>query len=281
MSEIKDESHNLIPKKCFKPDKESSTPVNLTASGSLSGAYSNKNKSLMDDSVYVPSQSSINNSIFMKSVVDKKKENSLNLYMDKIAPKLIKSIGDQVDKDYNKILDNLKIPYSHDPSLLIQSLVSRDQNLLKKAYKFLPTNNKTFIDKKAIMPEFEKENKIIRENDNIASDNYYDNIFNECMIDASDEILNKERLYGEIGKPLPWSNRTRSVAYKYNKNEISKSNLKKNIEKELLSMANYQMGLIAENHDYLDLVQLNEEREKRLMTNIVKEVKFLKLIFLI
>jgi hypothetical protein len=226
----------------------------------------------MDDSVYVPSSANLNNSIFMKSIIDQKKETSLNLYTNKIAPMLIEKIGDQIEKDYSKILDNLKIPYSHDSSLLIQSLVHRDQNLLKKSYKYLPANNKVVLDKKAIMPELEKENKMIRENDNITSDNYYDNILNECMIDAADELLNKERLYGETGKPLDWSNRTRCLAYKYNKNERSKVNLRKNMEKELQTISNFKMGMIAENQDHMDSTQLNEEREKKLMTNIIKEV---------
>jgi hypothetical protein len=166
-------------------------------------------------------------------------------------------------------------------------LVYRDANLLKKSFKIPPainhpTNNPTtqnnltnFIEKKKILPDFEKFNKRIREDDSITSDNYYDNILNECMIDAANEIIGKERIYGDSGEPLPWSSRNRVVTYKYNNTKVSKNNLRRHVEKELTEMVNYKMGLIAENHDYLDSDQLNAEREKRLMNNIIKEVNLL------
>lgn len=71
----------------------------------------------------------------------------------------------------------------------------RDQTKLKNNYKILenPYSPKNFINKKYILENFENTNKNIREDDNIISDNYYDNILNECLIDAGNEILEKER----------------------------------------------------------------------------------------
>lgn len=277
-SEIKNSGSALIPRKSFKSDNL--IPINLNNSGS-SFTSGNKSKSPMDDSVFMPGQGSLNNSIFMRSILDHKKETSLNLYMDKIAPKLVKDIGSEISNNYNKIVDQLATPYTSDSANLIQSLVYRDQNLLKKSFKILDPKNKSFLDKKTILSKFEKENKAIREMDNITSDNYYDNILNECMVEAAEEILNNERQYGELGQPLPWSNRTRAIGYKYGKNDISKKKMQNHVEKELIELANNKMGLIADNHEYLDLVQLNEEREKRLMNNIIKEVSQINLIYLI
>lgn len=71
----------------------------------------------------------------------------------------------------------------------------RDRNRLKESYKYLekPENAKNFVSKKVVLENFESINKIIREDDNIISDNYYDNIINECLADAANEILEKER----------------------------------------------------------------------------------------
>lgn len=87
------------------------------------------------------------------------------------------------------------MPYKSDSKEVIVSLSLRDRNRLKQSYKYLekPENAKNFVNKKAIMENFENVNKNIREDDNIISDNYYDNILNECLVDAANEILEKER----------------------------------------------------------------------------------------
>jgi len=87
------------------------------------------------------------------------------------------------------------MPYKSDSKEVIISMSLRDRNRLKQSYKFLekPDNAKKFINKKKILDNFEIINKNIREDDNIISDNYYDNILNECLIDAANELLEKER----------------------------------------------------------------------------------------
>ena len=46
-----------------------------------------------------------------------------------------------------------------------------------------------------------------------------------------------------------------------------------NVKKELNEMLNYRMGMISENHEHLEPDQLNQEREKRSINHIIKEVK--------
>jgi hypothetical protein len=77
------------------------------------------------------------------------------------------------------------------------ALTLKDKDRLMNCYKILdyPEYSKNFINKKAILENFEKINKSIREDDNIITDNYYDNILNECLIDAANEILEKERYF--------------------------------------------------------------------------------------
>ena len=87
------------------------------------------------------------------------------------------------------------MPYKNDSKEVIISLSLRDRTRLKNNYKFLekPENTKNFINKKGVLENFENVNKNIREEDNIISDNYYDKILNECLVDAANEILEKDR----------------------------------------------------------------------------------------
>ncbi len=79
---------------------------------------------------------------------------------------------------------------------LTLSLLLGDQQGVQKSYKVPPTcytENVEFVDKNKILQEFIPVNKNIRQKDNILSDNYYDNIVNECIVDAVNEIIEKER----------------------------------------------------------------------------------------
>ena len=71
----------------------------------------------------------------------------------------------------------------------------RDRNRLQNCYKILDDkdNAKNFVEKENILKKFEPENKQTRKDDNIISDDYYDNILNECLVDAGNEIMEKER----------------------------------------------------------------------------------------
>lgn len=271
-AEIKDDLSNLVPRKSLKNLSEKNEDANF---GNNTNLINLQNVSVYS-STSNTSNSSMNNSIFMKTIVERKKETSLNLYNEKVAPKLILKIEEAIDENYQSILTNLSVPLSHNNTEVISSLVSRDQPNIKRNYKILPNQIQKesidLIDKKKVLSSFEKVNRNIREDDNITSDDYYDSTLNECMVDAAVELLNKERLYGELGEPLPWSNRTRNVSYKYTKSQVSKSNLKRSIASELTTVMNSKMGLISDNHEYLDIDQLNQDREKKLMNNIIKEL---------
>lgn len=66
--------------------------------------------------------------------------------------------------------------------------------MVNSNYKILKDNtNNSKLDKQKLIEKVEPINKRIREEDNILMDNYYDNIVNECLIDAANELIEKER----------------------------------------------------------------------------------------
>jgi len=63
----------------------------------------------------------------------------------------------------------------------------------------------------------------------------YDKILNDCLLDAALESLNEERVYGECGEPFVWSNRTRTIKYKYANTEGCKSSMIRKIDKNVIN----------------------------------------------
>ena len=211
-------------------------------------------------------------SVFNKTIKDKKKEHSLNLYFNNICPKLISYLHKEIIKKYSRIYENISLQKKNISEKLMISLVLQDAQMLRSNYKKLnykETIDK-IIDKKEILKNFSIINKKIRQQDNITSDNYYDNMINECILETAIELIEKERFYGESGEPLKWSSRTREISFKYGKNDAKK--FADNICKNILKIIHNRIGLINDNYSYMNTDEINYEREKRLLDTIKKDL---------
>ena len=226
-------------------------------------------------------ESMLNNSIFMRTVDEIKKEKNLNFYNDNISKKFLDKIEKNLDNNYEKIIDNLKNPFEIEEAKMINGLMLRDKSLSVsskirfKNENILKKNN--FIDAN-IISDFEKINKEIRSKNNttkgIKENILYDNYLNKCIYDTINELIEKERQYGIIGAPLFWSIRNREIDYKYkNKDAFSKRLFINKIMTQINQILNSKMGLIAENYEYLDMEQLNSDRDKKFMESITQELK--------
>ena len=284
-SEITSQEIKLIPYKSFKYDLFANLNLSQSNSGTGSAQGNNTNKdlgllglgqlSLNDD------LSSLNDSImssysafsvFNKTIKDKKKENSLNLYFKKIAPRLIKLIKEEIIIKFPRIYANISTPLRNKSVGLMMSLCLQDADMLRDNYKCteMKESIRSIIDKEGILKKFEPINRQIRSKDKVTSDNFYDNMLNDCLIDTTIELINKERLYGENGDPLDWSSRTHELVFKYNQNEAKI--FAKHICKNLMKTMFTRVGLITENYDYLNAEQINDKREKKLIDNIKNEL---------
>ena len=124
--------------------------------------------------------------------------------------------------------------------------------------------------KEKILKQFSIINKQIRNTDNLASDDFYDNMLNDCIIDTAIELIYRERKYGTNGTPLKWSSRTYELSYKYDINAPKK--FANNICKQLVKILYNRIGLINDNYDYMSIEQINVEKEKRLLKVIKKDL---------
>jgi hypothetical protein len=179
----------------------------------------------------------------------------------------------EIIKKYPKIYDNISSERKNNSEKLMISLVLQDAQMLRNNYRKTTYKEslEKILDKKEILKNFAKFNKQIRQEDNITTDNYYDNMLNECVLETALELIEKERYYGETGNPLKWSNRTRDIKFKYEKTDAKK--FADFICKNILIIVHNRIGLINDNYSYLNQDEINYEREKRLMDIIKSDFK--------
>ena len=189
---------------------------------------------------------------FNKTIKDKKNKLEINLYNEYIIEKLILFILKEIKKNYTRIYDNISIPYKANYEQIIVASYLQDNELLNYCYKELKVKEelKDILNKKEILTKFDKINKKIRKIKGLEEDNYYDNLTNECIIDATIEILNKERAYGEQGEPFPFSKREKQLCFKYNKDDPKP--LMKHVYKEIKKMIFGKGNIIKENSPIFD-----------------------------
>ena len=284
-TEIKSPKKKLIPLKKFKFDKfdKMSTQNALNNSfGSAGNSHDHLSKefglgglsqlSLQDELLSLNDSLMSNysaNSVFYKTIKDKKKEKTINLYYKEIAPRLIRLIRKEIITKYNQIYENISTPMKNNSEKLMISLALQDAELLRENYKSIDKLKSItkILDKDKLLKNFEPINKKIRNNDNVTSDNFYDKILNDCIIETAIEIINKERLYGKNGEPLKWSSRTHELAFKYRKDDPYK--LADYVCEKLDFFIKRKVGLISDNYDEMSIEQINMEKDKRL-TNIIQ-----------
>ena len=211
-------------------------------------------------------------SVFNKTIKDKKKEHSLNLYFKNICPKLISYLHKEIIKKFPRIYENISLQKKNVSENLMISLVLQDAQMLRNNYKKMcfKENLEKILDKKEILKNFSSINRKIRQEDNITSDNYYDNMLNECVLETAIELIEKERFYGDNGEPLKWSSRTREISFKYEKKDAKK--FADYICKNILKIIHNRIGLINDNYSYLNQDEINYEREKRLLDTIKSDL---------
>ena len=178
---------------------------------------------------------------FNKTIKDKKN-----------IEKFILLILKEIKKNYSRIYDNISVPYKANYEQIIVASFLQDNELLNDCYKELKVKEdlKNIINKKEILEKFNSINRKIRKKKGLEENNFYDNLINECIVDATIEILNKERAYGEQGEPFPFSKRGKELCFKYNKDDPKP--LMRHVYKEIRRMLFGKGNIIKENSPIFD-----------------------------
>ena len=258
----------IIPYKSFKYEiapKSQNTSLNnsyiSSSCASLEQLSINNNNSYHDPRIQSLNESLISQmsykSEFNKTVKDKKREKEISFYIKKVAPKLIELICEEIKKNYNRIYDNISTPLRTDFEEIIIALELKNNEQLKRNYRFLEVKEelKDIIIRENIIKKFANMNKKLRKkyNQTNISENY-DIYINLNIVDTAIEIINKERIYGEIGEPFSfYSMRNREIAFKYDKNDPKK--LVDFVYKSLMEYINNPIFLIKDS-----VINANEKR---------------------
>ena len=221
---------------------------------------------------FIKDQVQTTNSVFMQTVSEKKKEEQIDFYNQKILPKFLDIMKNEIISIYLQLIENLKIPLKVDEKNLMVDL--SNQITFKKIYdkkskfdiniKYLNDyiNKSKFLDEK-ILNNFNKENNFDESIQNL----------NRCIFDTINELIKKKRIYGQMGEPVTWSVRTKNIEYKFNEDDFSKKNFVENIIKEINELAKDKIGLISENFKNLNKVKKNKDNQNKMNQDIKKELK--------
>ena len=258
--EIKSKDQALFPKKSNNFDFQKLFDFNLNSSTQKDNNsdidsllnisdYSKSNVSILEKSMLL--QYSLS-SEFNKTIKERKNTLESNLYNNYIIDKFILLICKEIKQNYSRIYENICIPYKANYEQVIVASYLKDNELLNNSYKELKVKEdlKNIINKKKIIEKFDSINKNIRRLKGLEENNTYDNMINECIVDATIEIINKERPYGESGEPFPFSKREREICFKYNRNDPKP--LMKHVYKSLKIMLFGKGNIIKENSPIFD-----------------------------
>ena len=225
----------------------------------------------------IQDEDALNSSFFKRTIYQIKMDIELNYYENNILPKLLNLIKENIDKNYLNIINNLKIPLKknekeimEDLSNLITCETIYNNNIIKYDSKF---SNKE-IDKneyieKELVDDFNEKLK----NESIFYEKYYYQYLNKCVYDATNEIIKKKRLYGNIGEPLLWSMRNRIIEYKYKDTKLFKDLFISDVMNELKQIFFSKIGAIIENIENLNISQFSKERDIKFNENIRDDLK--------
>ena len=278
-NEITSSEKILIPSKSIKKNNDNIENI-LLSKNILSGNdyinINNQEDSLLNED----SKISLNNSlvfssstysIFNRTIKDKKAEKSINIYMEKIFPELIKIIYKEIKLKHQRIYENITTPLTNNSEKIMLALTLHDKKMFDENYrqKIFKEQLEDILDKKNLLQKFDKINNDIRTKDNISSDNYYDKILNECIIDTTIELINKERINFIKSEPLIWSKEKKEEISQYDKRTDPKK-FSLFICKSLMHLLNIKLGLISDKYSLINKGKINAENENKI-NNIMKE----------
>ena len=103
----------------------------------------------------------------------------------------------QQNHHYNSIITNLSTPYQFDAEITMNKImlnVRQFLNILHGRFINQTSISNSFLPS-SLLSQFSQISLQIRNAHNFPSDDYYDDILNECLLDAVNEVISNERHY--------------------------------------------------------------------------------------
>ena len=272
---------NILNSNSLKPNQNSTSMENnenkdyqykeLNSFGIVHNNNNNSNLSLDKSLIF----SSSTYSIFNKTILEKKKELNENFFFEKILPKLIKIIKEELIQKYALIFSYISSPAKINVKEILVSLNEPNRDNIIKIYKneIFKDNFDEIIQKKIILNKFNKITNEIRNKYNLEKEIIHDRILNECIIDFLIEIIKKEKLIHNIKENhlLPFEQQN-IILNQHNISLYSKKNFANYICKSLLSLLETKIGQKSDTLILLNEDKIKEENEIKINNEIKKEL---------
>ena len=246
--------------------------------------YKDLNSLGIEDKVMNDSKSSLDRSlifsssiysIFNKTISERKKELNENFFIDKIMPKIIKIIKEELIAKYELIFNYILTPIKINTNEFSLFMSEPTRESIVKEYKneIFKENIEKIFQRKIILNKF---NQIINEMRNkycLETDIIYDQILNECIFDSLIELIKKEKLFFILNDKrfFPYEKKY-NIQNQHNIILYNKKKFADYICKHIISLFKTKLGKKPEEIEILDEDKIKEENEIKINREIKKEI---------
>ena len=214
-------------------------------------------------------------SFFNKTIFEKKKVLKDNFFLEKIFPRLIKLIKQELSGKYKAIFIYITSPIKINIKDFIVSLIIKDKESIINDYKdeLFKENIDEIISKKIILNKLNKVTNEIREKYFLDNDFFYDKILNECILDQVIEVIKKEKLLFNIERNKLFLYEQKNIIDNPSINILKdKKKFVDNICKSLVSLLGIKIGKKINELNIINEDKIKEQNELKLNNEIKKEL---------
>ena len=214
-------------------------------------------------------------SFFNKTIFEKKKVLKDNFFLEKIFPRLIKLIKQELSGKYKAIFIYITSPIKINIKDFIVSLITKDKESIINDYKdgLFKENIDAIISKKIILNKLNIVTNEIREKYFLDNDFFYDKILNECILDQVIEVIKKEKLLFNIERNKLFLYEQKNIIDNPSINILKdKKKFVDNICKSLVSLLGIKIGKKINELNIINEDKIKEQNELKLNNEIKKEL---------
>ena len=214
-------------------------------------------------------------SVFNKTILEKKKDLKDNFFFEKIFPKIIKIIKDELIEKHKIIYDYIISPVKIKEEDFLVTLKIEDTETVVKRYKkeLFKENIDEIFNKKILLNKINKTTNEIRKKYCLESEFIYDKILNECIVDSLLDLINKVKLSYYIKEnKFIFDENDEYLLIELKMNIIDKNKFSNYICKSLFSLLKVKLGQRLNEFDLINEDKIKEKNEIKLYKEIKEEI---------
>ena len=215
-------------------------------------------------------------SVFNKTILEKKKDLKENFFREKMAPKIIKILNDELVNKYQIIYEYIISPVKIKIEDFLLTLKIEDRETAIKQYKKELFKEKfdELINKKMLLNKINNVTNEIRKKYCLENEYNHDKILNECIVDSIIELINNTKLsYNFEEAKLIFNEENLYLQSQIKTILKDKNKFVNHLCKSLLFLLEKKLGQKQNEFDLVDEDKIKEKNEIKLNNEIKEEIK--------